>query len=599
MNSRRYRATFYESLGLGADRFLIYVPGTEKRFLLSSIAQEVLQRCKGSRALEAHLSRISGLMNVPASGWSLVKEALDELLDKGLLVEESSLITSISSSSIAEVRERSITSLAFLTADRTAQLQRSLASYSENYRSYGRQVEIIVMDDSRSEASRRQSLQCLRHTEGGRPVQYGGSKEKLSYIGELARQGIDPAIARFAMLGTFGAESCTTGANRNCVLLDTVGELVLMADDDTICKIVPHPQRDGMVKFGGHEIPREAWFYNTREEVSASAKCEPCDLLGEHERMLGKRLVNIISQTPANRVDIATACKHLLAGLQHGDAKVVFTMTGMAGDSGAGCAQNVILSSKRVLAELNENEAAFQRALASREVLWVARSQTITHSVQCQAAGLGLANGELLPPFFPIGRNEDGVFGSLNLLLPTSFQGHVPVALLHDALPGRQYQRLPPFRMANLILSLVAYTAPAQNRTMQTTLRSIGRSLLEISAFPGQEFWDSVFTAVSRSHARTVRMLQLSSRRVTNCSPYLQAEIEKYQEHIFASLTARNGSVPEEFHGLPPELARERTRELVQIAGHLFFAWPDLVAAARDLKRKGMRLTKSVTELSD
>jgi hypothetical protein len=595
MTSRRYRATFYESLPLGADRFLVYIPGTDKRFILSSTANEILHKCGSSRALESHLDRICDSLNGPGLNWSAVREALHDLLHKGLLVEEGRLIPSVND---APEFDQPITSLAFLTADRVSLLHRSLTSYSENCRSYGREVEIIVMDDSRSEAARGEYLSCLRNMNDDRLIQYGGSNEKISYIRHLMHKGIDPDIARFAILGKFRIETCTIGANRNCVLLDTVGELVLTADDDTICRLVPHPERDDRVHFGAHENPRDAWFYNTRAEVSASVKWQSCDLLGEHERTLGKQLAKIAIQTPANQVDTAKACRHLLNGLQHADAKVVFSMTGMAGDSGAGYAQNLLMSSKQVLEKLSENEAVARRAFASREVLWVARSPTITHNPQCQAAGLGLANNELLAPFFPVGRNEDGVFGTLNLLIPTFFQSHVPVALFHDAQPGRTYAPLPPFPIASLILSLISFTAPAQSRTMQATLRSIGRGLLDIADFPGQEFWDLLFTAVSRRSAEVTRLLHLRSRKMADCSTYLQEQIEQYREHIFACLTSFDACVPYEFSGLPKELARQQTRELVQNAGRLFYAWPDLVEAAHDLKREGIRLTRGVAELS-
>jgi hypothetical protein len=452
------------------------------------------------------------------------------------------------------------------------------------------------MDDSQSDAARLEYLRALKELECADQVRYSGIKEKVSYVQQLSGHGIDPEIARFAVLGDFGAKYCTTGANRNCILLDTVGELVLVADDDTVCKTAPHPEREDCISFGGHQNPREVWFYGTREELSAAAKWEPCDLLGEHERILGKKLVDIMSHTPKNQLRLGKACNHLIDSFESGDARVTATMTGMAGDSGAGGAQRFLLSSRSVLDRLAESDAASRRAFASREVLWVARSHTITHSPQCQGAGLGLANDDLLPPFFPIGRNQDGVFGVLNLLTFNAFVGHIPVAVFHNTAAGRKYERFPPFRIANLILSLVWLTPP-QNVSLRTALCSLGNNLLEIGNLPEQEFRDFLASTVSRSETKILRMVDLNRSKMTNCPPYLEKEIEDYRAYVLAHLADRDCFIPDEFLQFPPEQAREKTRQLVCKAGQLFLVWPDMVEASRHLKEKGVRLSARVQDL--
>jgi hypothetical protein len=479
-----------------------------------------------------------------------------------------------------------------VTADRAFLLDRCLQSYCKNLKTYARRAEIVVMDDSKSDSARAEYLQCLQALECDYPILYAGLAEKRSYIEALVQRGIDPVVARFAVLGELEMAICTTGANRNCILLDAIGTSVLSVDDDTICMTAPHPERSCAVHFRGHENPRDIWFYENRDELIASMQWKAYDLLAEHERILGKRLTQIASQLP-EAADFKNACDHILAGAMSGEGRVVATMTGMAGDSGAGAAHRFFLSNERVVDRLAESEATAKRAFASREVLWVAPCHCVAHSPQCQGAGLGLANHTLLAPFFPVGRNQDGVFGALNLVSPSAFLGHVPLALFHDPAPPKRYERLPLFRIANLVLCIIRPIFSRESSTMEGLLRLIGSELLEAARLPDVEFWDWVSAAMGRNQQRLIRALQRARKQLDDGPAFLQKEIETCCEHLATSLR-NHDCIPYEFQALPRESARQKTRELVQKAGQLFYAWPDLTAAAHDLKAKGVRLSRMV-----
>jgi len=121
-------------------------------------------------------------------------------------------------------------------------------------------------------------------------------------------------------------ESYTPGANRNALLLDTLGEGVAWADDDTLAELAPVG--------GSSSVPRlcsddgslgEFWFGDQPVEV------EPQCAFREHEGWLGKRV--------GAAVDFDTRVEYLSAGLLEsvlrGEARVVATWLGLRGDSGS------------------------------------------------------------------------------------------------------------------------------------------------------------------------------------------------------------------------------------------------------------------------
>jgi hypothetical protein len=579
---------------LGFERVLILVPGSAKRFILSSTEWEVLRQCDRTDSLTSHLNRICTTADVRSEDRSRVAAILQELLKKSLLITETESV----GAGGAKLNQR-IAALALVTAERPETMSRALASYRGNFQEYERDPAILILDDSKSDRARSRYLDSAKRSGPTRNVRYAGRKEKLEFVERLVDQGIDRSVANFALLGGSVPPAVTTGANRNCVLLDLTGEFLLLADDDTVCTFVAHPEPRATLKLGNHESPREIWFYRTREEVITAANSQRCDLLKEHENLLGRSLPELLVPLPTSCIDSDDACKHLLEATGRTEARVVLTMPGVAGDSGARYAQRFLLASERALRQLNESESAAELAFTSREVLWVAPEPTINHSSHCQAGGLGIANTELMPPFFPIGRNQDGVFGVLNMLSQNSFFGHLPIALLHDAERGRTYQPLPSFDISELIISLIHSLFPRQYGGIGSSLCSIGKDLLQIGRLADRDFWEIVITSASENAARNLRLLDLRRKRMDHCTTFIQREFDRYRDYVFASLTTAPYFVPIEFVDLPVEFAREEIRKLVQRTAQLFCAWPDLVKASQYLKSKGIGIAREIDRISD
>jgi hypothetical protein len=426
------------------------------------------------------------------------------------------------------------------------------------------------------------------------PIYHAGVPERIAFVHELASCGIDPDIARFTLIGEFVEGLFTAGSARNTVLLDTVGRRIISSDDDIVCQIVRHPESANRLEFANHDSPRDAWFFEDREELRANLRWEEFDFLAEHEKLLGKRPAQISLETNWNGIDLDKACKHLLAALRLDSGRIVATMSGLAGDSGAACAYYFLLS-PGALDKISKNESVFRTAFRTREVLWVVRSHTLTHCWLCQGACLGLANDELLPPFCPVGRNEDGVFGALNGLVQDCFMGYVPLAVLHDAEAGRKCDRSAPFRISSLIISLISNISYPQSRDVRKVLRAVGAELVYIATLGDRDISDLIFDAVSRSEARTLRVLDSYVKRLPECPAYLEQEILVNRQSTLSNLMKARQFVPLELEqSLGTREAWDRTIDLIRQVGRMLYCWPDMVDAARQLRGRDSRVCQAL-----
>jgi hypothetical protein len=66
--------------------------------------------------------------------------------------------------------------------------------------------------------------------------------------------------------------------------------------------------------------------------------------------------------------------------------------------------------------------------------------ETVSDGRFCMAPCLALDGRAALPPFFPSGRNTDGVFGAtLRACFPDAYLGHLPIAVLHSPPSPRRF----------------------------------------------------------------------------------------------------------------------------------------------------------------
>ena len=159
-----------------------------------------------------------------------------------------------------------------------------------------------------------------------------GAAEKRALAAELVLDtGVDPDILEFALFDPFGVGT-TIGANRNALALFTAGELMLSADDDTVCRPIRAPgARDALV-VSAERDPQEYWFYADLESAVATPEDRSIDVFGEHERLLGGGLQSFLSGALDDDA-LGGICPHLVSVYASEQGSIISTPSGIYGDS--------------------------------------------------------------------------------------------------------------------------------------------------------------------------------------------------------------------------------------------------------------------------
>ena len=478
-----------------------------------------------------------------------------------------------------------IRSVGIVTHNRVTSLVACLGSYLENCQRHGRAAEFVVTDDSRSaevQGHTRAALEVLAHRFHA-PIRYAGWREKIRFADALSSESAVPLeIIRFALLGD---ERCTltTGANRNSLLLDTVDTLVLSVDDDTRCRIAaPAEAEDTLAIFSGYD-PTEFWFFPDHASAIEFVSFVDIDVLACHEALLGNAIANTGDPAASSRVAI--------------------TLHGLVGDSGMSSPRYYLslagASRERLVASPN----AYRSAVRSREVLRTVRRPTIGTGPFCMTTFFGFDNRLLLPPFFPVQRNADGIFGLvLQKCVEASHVAFLPSALLHTPAAPRAFEPdeiwtdAGSVRMSDIVIAcLFAHQAGGAHLTDATRLVQLGRHLRSLGSLELPDFEAHVRRLQQYRTMAFITVLE-SHLQMHGASPRFWADdVKRMIELLSKATSAEDYIVPRDLrHEHDAEAARRLSQELVAKFGGLLEAWPTIVAAARRLRANGCRLTNPI-----
>lgn len=399
-DSARYRAApFHAVRGRQGNRVVTSVASGERRMMADGVFA-LLDQMRGFRTLAEHAERL-------ARGQAGdVRKALEDLKRQGLLMSEEEFFRA----SVPRDADACapISTIGIPTSGRAELVDRCVESCVAHARKYGREVRFVIAGPDRSRA------------------------EEL--VAAMGLAGVDRAVARFALLGE--AEGLprglarTTGANRNMLLLECAGQAFLSLDDDTVCSMVRSPSvREGLTIHSTGN-PLDMWF---GPELPS---CEPAevDLLAEAGRPLGPA-IRTLGRLSATEFDHSTMEK-LCGG--HARSRVV--QVGLAGDAATDSSEMWLTTAGGARERLVETEPVYRAAMGSRRILAAAPCETVSSSRQLMSYCVALDHRELLPPFPPLARDQDGVFGVWERLVePDSFTVHVPFAIAHEPMEARAF----------------------------------------------------------------------------------------------------------------------------------------------------------------
>ena len=599
-----YRSADIRRFSLWDNSEVVYFVDDAAAHTLPSDLARLLDKCKSFQTLDEHAKQLRSVLRIDPNQDSEIRRVLEDFVRAGLLLSQSHLLSRCVSGDSSTEASAQIESVGLITRDRTDSLNRALLSYIENNRRFGRTNSVVVIDDSERPETREQHRRLLSflRKEHNVDLRYAGLEEKSAFAKLLSSADLPLDVVEYALLDVEGC-GCAIGANRNALLLDTAGELLFSADDDTVCRMAVPPGRSSDLSFWSEADPTEFWFFPCRDAAVRSALPVECDLLAAHEQFLGKTFGSILKQlSPIDQVSLQEPCPQLIRSLQRGSGRVALTLNGLIGDSGIPSPVGFITSLRgNSRARFTQSEYRYRSALVSRDVLRIASSASIYHGTQFMSLFFGLDNRTLVPPFVPVQRNEDGVFGlTLNLCFPDAYFTHLPLALMHAAdertYPADFMAWVSRLGVADIFMfCMTSWQLTPAVTNAAARMRSLGSYLADLGRLDSRGFKEFVRVQMMQRMSQRISALERILKTYDDTPAFWATDLKRYLSTIRHALPRDDYIVPHDIsHGRTSDQTILLMQRLIRKYGQLLALWPHMIDAAKSLRGRNLRLGRSV-----
>lgn len=459
----------------------------------------LLEEADRPRTLAEHANRIT-TKGLTAEDPSSVEAKYRQLADNGLLVPVDGALLAATPNAIAgdEEHQRPTTSpttdswIVWPTRNRPDLLERSILSWFERADHQAKSAIVLVCDDSDSADAEKTRLVCESAPEGASRIIYFGREGREELARFLVDNGVSEQSARFALFGDQEVGD-PQNLNRNATMLLTVGSRFLSLDDDVIYRTARHPEFSSDVKFSSSSYPIDFKFFAGRSQLLESIVSTDDSFVGFLSDAAGVPFSDLLrSAMISGKVNLADLRSVDLDRLNSG-VRVAVASFGSFGHSGMP-SSHVILGLRHRLRETYQNDAEYLLSVESSEVLRVARNLTVGFVPTFMSMAFACDNSALLPPFFPMKRSMDGVWGiSCALTDPNMAFAQLPIAVYHDPAYDRPHLRASaveyrPRFAEYLRVLLLAWGASSVPDCPSDRLRRLGVYLQDLSELTSKQF---------------------------------------------------------------------------------------------------------------
>jgi hypothetical protein len=460
------------------------------------------------------------------------------------------------------------------------------------------------MDDARSAGARTATQQMLSALarDRGVDIAYAGADEKRALAAALARDGeIPPDVIEFAL---FDPEGCgrSTGANHNAQLLYGAGQPFVSVDDDTTARLAAVPGAKAGIALSSEYQSQPTWFFADRTRALDAAAFVEDDAVAIHEQVIGQQVSACLTELSPASLTVDRLGTMLLRQIESGRARVLVTQTGLAGDAASYPPALSHLSSES-WARLVADEPTYRQAMLSREILRGSARLTITDNAALSTGpALAIDARELLPPFFPVQRNTDGIFGvTLRTTIEGGCMAHLPWTLEHApaearTIPGDALTRFAgQFRIQDTVLASI-HSFPAiggGGDDAPARMAALGQHLRAIGSLQGQDFLAFIRPWVWRVKGTFIAALEGDLAAHSNQPSYWAADVRRFLEAFREAMATDAYFLPEDLPTSRSDDERaDLTHRLVRRFGDLLNWWPAIFERARVLQAGGRVLVQ-------
>ncbi len=570
---------------------VVHARNTEATCLLHTAYVDLLMQCCEFKPLDEHLAAFCQKRQIEDERTrSGLRSKLHQLAQQGYLISREQVFALFQTPDEPALPTR-ITSLCIPTCNRVETLQRGLTSYLEHCQHFGRTLDFVVADDSQSSSTREAYKQMLRTLTKhyGVTIAYAGIEEKTAFARKLSKAGdIPEEVISWACIGDRNYGKGTYGANRNSLLLHTVGECIFSSEDDAVCRVAASPSYKECLALSS-QANLQVQFYPDRQSSLEATQLVERDIFALHEYWLGQD--PRVAGAPYQRDGLLTfeqADSAFLRLLAAQPGKILVTAHGFVGDTSCRTRDMLLF-----FEQLIRSEEAYLSAQTSREVAQAAHQVTLTKDAS-SLLGMcigGLDNRELLPPFSPIGRGEDSLFGmTLMKCFPDAYTVHLPWVLLHAPLEAHPYSD-PIFDILAeewLIGCIDLFNPPQPTSRIPTELlNQLSQYLEHIGQLPISSFEQFARDLCWRGNVARVSLFEkLIRKHEKSCSASWKRDVEAYCTKVQQSMLQ---PVEQRMQG-----GSEMAQRLILQFAQILKWWPAMVETARRLRADGCLLAQPV-----
>ncbi|MEM1411376.1 MAG: hypothetical protein AAGH19_03380 [Pseudomonadota bacterium] len=424
---------------LPGGRRLVRNPRNGRHALLTPDVYGALLGCRRFQTLTDHAERLVSHNPALTGQEADVRNVLASVRDDGLMISADAYAVTLQPAAQPRVNvDKPV--VAVITWERPDALKRCLESVGQRVHP-GNVGRFIVIDDSRTaevcDANRATTERFAECFEA--PVLYLGASEQKGFMEAIIRQvrALEDQV-RFLIDREHWADQWTSGLARTLALLLSVGQRLIVLDDDIVCDIYEPEPRPGI---GFAEDEREARFYAGQEEWAETPAADRQDPVARHMALLGSELRDALGALGATRLDATAFAGADLEVIERwrADSPVLMTECGSLGDAGTGNLNWLATLRGDSLKALLNDEAALDKALVERSC-WLGqyRPHIVPRANMSQLTGVD--NRGLMPPYTPILRGEDRLFGDMvEFLRPDGVIVDQPWAVAHLPMPARRW----------------------------------------------------------------------------------------------------------------------------------------------------------------
>ena len=599
-NELTLRSTFASYLEVGGDEAVVApADNNDEPVSVPLAVARFLQAAVQFRRRDEHIANAQAMLGMDQNQ---AHELIATLIDSNLLRSSADFARSLRGETEPPPHPP-ISVIGIPTKGRPELLTRCVSQHMVSCRTHGRHATFLIADgaDTQSDAQLEQ-LRRLEH-EFALPIEYAGPNEKRRFVTLLADKGVArPDVLEFGIIGD--RRYLSTGANRNCLNLGSLGKLLLCCDDDVVPRVGRLPGCDTTSLRFSSKGTCAIVPYTSQDAAVDAATWTERDLLAVHEQALGhdvRHLQRLLGCDPET-VEFDELPTQDMFSLFHRTQKVVATWTGFTGDAGGSVVPCAYGLYNQPLS-LPHSDAAFQLLLAERKAARWSRYPQVGNFLFWMGAGAcGYDNRDLLPPYQPVLRCQDNRYGQLmqycnphglRMMLPEVVEHAAPLRPSPDS--GSYWRQ--GYRFTEYLGLLIKQFPILETLQPADRLRALGRHLVSVRDYDSQEFETLLRQPFFNYHSH--RMTGL--RRSLDAHPEAPQAWKDYAEATIERSLARlnDGALMAVSDLEDRPITDAIVRDLIVRFGDVLMAWPDIVRETRELANAGITLPRPVHKQAD